>query len=137
MSGRKYNIYDVTDEKIIETKLSFPQVKERIAESWSENEAQFNLIMRSKSIAKLNQYGSGLGYIIEPMAIVKPRVYAFYHKDQYVCSGTVREIAEFTGKSVQSLKNVAAPSYKKRFADKPHYRWMEIIEEEELECLEG
>ena len=126
----KYSIYDVTDDEIIADGLTFTQAKERIAVNWAENEMQYNKIMRSPSMEKLNRYGSGLGYYVE-VKKRKLKEYVLYSKGQYVCEGTIREIAEFTGKSIKSLRNIASPSYGKRFPDDDKRLWMMEIEEDE------
>lgn len=60
-----------------------------------------------------------------------PKIRALYEGDTYICTGTVREIAEFTGLSIGNVKNISTPSYKKRFTDQTSKYWIVDLEDEE------
>ena len=127
---KMYQIYDVTDECILEKGLTFTQTRDRIASYCSENEMQYQKILRAKSMKQLNEYGSGLGFYVETTR--KPiKIYGFYDGDRYVCSGTVQQIAEYTGKSIPQLRRIATPGYKRRFGERDDYLQMVEIGEEE------
>ena len=42
------------------------------------------------------------------------RIYALYKGDVNICDGTIFEIAEATGKTVQSIRYMTFPAYERR-----------------------
>lgn len=42
------------------------------------------------------------------------KTYALYEREEYITSGTIRQIAEKTGRKLTSLRFLATPAYKKR-----------------------
>ena len=48
------------------------------------------------------------------------KIYTLYKGNQILAEGTIKEIAQRTGVSVNTLRQYAAPSYKKRINGKNH-----------------
>ena len=71
----KYQIFDVSEEVIKENSLSFDGAKDFIAGFWvdldEEQTEQFNKIMAAATLDELNNYASGLDFIIEKEGVNK------------------------------------------------------------------
>ena len=63
--------------------------------------------------------------------MTKPSIYVYYYKGEYVYSGTLREIAEHTGKPLHSLRTIATPSYKNKAPHRENWSWAVKLEDEE------
>ena len=60
------------------------------------------------------------------------KIYALYKREEYICSGTVQEIAEITGKTLNFVQYMRYPCYQKRLTKPNHNRLtMTLLDEEE------
>lgn len=59
------------------------------------------------------------------------RVYALYKGDVFIVDGTIREIAEETGKSIDFLRYMNSPVYKKRCINSKNRLAMVSLDDEE------
>ena len=99
--------------------------------AWSEKEIQFikenYLFMTYKELAEnvgktKKQVANELNKLRrkgEDLPIHRKRaVYTYYEKGEFVTSGTLEEISEFTGIKANNLKFYATPSYQNRTSEK-------------------
>ena len=68
-----YQVYDFQEEVIKENSISFESAKSFIAGHWDilEDEEHFNKIMASSTLDELNNYASGLDFIVEEEGVNK------------------------------------------------------------------
>lgn len=59
------------------------------------------------------------------------RIYALYKGENFICDGTIKEIAEQTGKSEDFLRYMTFPAYERRCAKRggPNQLAMVLIED--------
>lgn len=59
----------------------------------------------------------------------KGKVYALYKGDHFLADGTIREISEKTGKTINHLRFMTKPAYKRRCKSGGNCQFMVLLDE--------
>ncbi len=127
MPNQRFEVME--NGKTVTKAMDFADCKNWIAKQVAMNQMQYNKILRCHTSDLLNTWE--LGYTVRKVIPRKPKIYALYSRDEYICDGTIQEIAEQTGKSVEWLICMKTPGYRERFKDNKERLWLEELEEEE------